>query len=166
MGTDMATQAIDSKNAALIAARAADAKKAVDVVVQEVGPLIGVTDYFVMATGANPRQVDAIIDQVEDDLREKAAMKPLNREIAKDSSWSLLDYGPIVVHVFLSDAREYYRLEQLWPEAHMVDLAAEDGFENLEYTDRMAMVLNAAVSSESVSAKATGSVGDTDQVAE
>ena len=137
------TQTTDtaSRKAALIAARAADGKKATDIMVQEVAELIGVTDYFVIVTAQNARQVDAIIDAIEDDLREQADMKPLTREMSKDGSWSLLDYGTVVIHVFQPDTREYYRLEQLWNDAPIIDLAAEDGFENLEYSERIAKLI-------------------------
>lgn len=135
-----------SRKAALTAARAADDKKATDIMVQEVHDLIGVTDYFVIVTASNPRQVDAIVDAVEDDLREKCGIKPINREISSDSSWSLLDYGNVVVHVFQPEARDYYMLEQLWNDAPIIDLAAEEGFENLEYSDRIAKILEDAAS--------------------
>ncbi len=133
-----------SREAALVAARAANGKKATDIMVQEVHDLIGVTDYFVIVTAGNPRQVDAIVDAVEDDLRERCALKPTNREMSKDGSWSLLDYGSIVVHVFQPDTREYYRLEQLWNDAPVIDLANEEGFDNLEYSDRIAEMLKNA----------------------
>ncbi len=133
-----------SREAALTAARAADGKKATDIMVQEVHDLIGVTDYFVIATASNPRQVDAIVDAVEDDLREKCGLKPLAREMSNDGSWSLLDYGCIVVHVFQPEARDYYMLEQLWNDAPVVDLASEEGFENLEYSDRIARLIEEA----------------------
>lgn len=131
----------DSREAAIIAARAADSKKATDIVVQEVGPLIGVTDHFVIVTAANNRQVDAIIDEVEERLREECGIKPEARELSPDGSWSLLDYGHLVVHVFQPETREYYRLETLWNEAQMIDLAAEEGFENLEYGERIARLM-------------------------
>lgn len=134
---------VTAREAALAAARAADAKKATDIVVQEVGPHIGVTDYFVIVTAANNRQVDAIIDEVEDTLREAYGIKPEGRELAPDGSWSLLDYGTVVVHVFQPETRDYYRLETLWNEAQMVDLSAEEGFENLEYGERIAKLLGA-----------------------
>lgn len=134
-----------SRAAAICAARAADGKKATDIMVQEVHDLIGVTDYFVIATAGNPRQVDAIIDAIEDDLREQHRLKPLNREMSKDGSWSLLDYGCMVVHVFQPDTRDYYRLEQLWNDAPVVDLSAEEGFENLEYSERIAKLIEEAV---------------------
>lgn len=110
-------QAAFSRECALIAAKAADEKKATDIMVQEVCDLIGVTDYFVIATAANSRQVDAIIDEIEDKLREDAGIKPTHREMSADGSWSLLDYGNIVVHVFMPETREYYRLEALWNDA-------------------------------------------------
>ena len=91
---------VDSRTCALIAARAADAKKATDIMVQEVRDLIGVTDYFVIITAANNRQVDAIVDAVEEALRKQAAIKPLHREETPDGTWSLLDYGALIVHVF------------------------------------------------------------------
>ncbi len=121
--------------------QAADEKKATDIMVQEVRELIGVTDYFVIATAASSRQVDAIIDEIEDELREKAGIKPSHREVSPDGSWSLLDYGNIVVHVFMPETREYYRLEALWNDAPTVDLAAEAGLSDLTYSDRIAKML-------------------------
>ena len=102
----VAEQAAFSRKCAIIAAQAADEKKAADIMVQEVRELIGVTDYFVIATAANSRQVDAIIDEIEDKLREDAGIKPTHREVSPDGSWSLLDYGNIVVHVFMPETRE------------------------------------------------------------
>lgn len=137
----MGERDITSREAALIAAKAADEKKATDIMVQDIGALIGVTDYFVIVTAQNNRQVDAIIDQIEEDLRTKAALKPFSREVSKDGSWSLLDYGPIVVHVFQPETREYYRLESLWNDAPIIDLTAEEGFEHLQYSDRIAKLI-------------------------
>uniref|UniRef100_A0A7C9JEW7 Ribosomal silencing factor RsfS n=1 Tax=Muribaculaceae bacterium Z82 TaxID=2304548 RepID=A0A7C9JEW7_9BACT len=146
MAEDILEEATDarplsSRECALIAARAADSKKATDIMVQEVRELIGVTDYFVIATAANNRQVDAIIDEIEEQCRVKGHMKPVHREISKDGTWSLLDYGSFVVHVFQPETRDYYRLEQLWNDAPIVDLAAEEGFDNLEYSERIAEFL-------------------------
>ena len=140
----VAEQAAFSRKCAIIAAQAADEKKAADIMVQEVRELIGVTDYFVIATAANSRQVDAIIDEIEDKLREDAGIKPTHREVSPDGSWSLLDYGNIVVHVFMPETREYYRLEALWNDAPTIDLAAEAGLTDLEYSDRIAKLLSQA----------------------
>lgn len=131
------------RKAAIAAARAAEEKKATDIMVQEVRELIGVTDYFVIVSASNPRQVDAIIGEIEDVLREDFKMKPVNRELSRDGSWSLLDYGSIVVHVFQQDTREYYRLESLWNEAPILDLAKE-GFEDLQYSERIAAIIENA----------------------
>lgn len=133
---------VDSREVALIAAHAADEKKAQDIMVQEVKDLIGVTDYFVIVTAVNPRQVDAIIDQIEEDVRTKAGLKPITRELSDDGSWSLLDFGDVIVHVFQPDTREYYRLEQLWMDAPIIDLTQEEGFDNLEYSERIASILH------------------------
>ena len=135
-----------SRECALIAARAADGKKATDIMVQEVRDLIGVTDYFVIATAANSRQVEAIVDEIEEAEREQARMKPLHREGTQDGTWSLLDYGSFVVHVFQPETREYYRLEALWNDAPVVDLAAEAGLDEIEYSDRIAKLLGRAYS--------------------
>ncbi|MEF9925175.1 MAG: ribosome silencing factor [Raoultibacter sp.] len=129
-----------SKECALIAARAADEKKATDIMVQEVGELISVTDYFIIATASNNRQVNAIIDEIEDALREKAGVKPIHREGTGDGTWALLDYGNFVVHVFQPEARDYYRLEALWNDAPIIDLAAA-GITDGEYSDRIAKLL-------------------------
>ena len=130
-----------TKECALIASCAADEKKATDIMVQEVRDLIGVTDYFVIATASNNRQVEAIVDEIEDAVRTKAQMKPLHREGTQDGTWSLLDYGSFVVHVFQPETREYYRLEALWNDAPVIDLAAEAGLTDIEYSDRIAKML-------------------------
>jgi ribosome-associated protein len=126
---------------AIIAARAADEKKATDIVVQNVGDIISVTEYFVIVTAANNRQVNAIIDAIEEAERIQAHIKPLHREETKDGSWELLDYGSVVIHVFQPETREYYRLEALWNDAPVMDLAKEAGIEDAVYSDRIAALL-------------------------
>lgn len=135
---------IDSRQVAICAAQAADSKKATDIVVQQVGDLIGVTDYFVIVTARNKAQMDAILDAVEDDLRTDCGTRPVHREVSQDGTWSLLDYGNVVVHAFLPDPREYYRLEALWNDAPVIDLASEAGLDDVEYTDRIRNLLDGA----------------------
>ena len=135
------TEELTSKDYAIIAARAADEKKATDIVVQNVGELIGVTDYFVIVTATNNRQVHAIIDAVEEAERLQAKIKPLHREETRDGSWELLDYGSIVVHVFQPETREFCRLEALWNDAPVMDLATEAGITDAVYSDRIAVLL-------------------------
>jgi ribosome-associated protein len=112
---------------ALIATIAADKKKATDIIMQEVRDLIGVTDYFIIATAANNRQVEAVIDEIEDEVRIQAGVKPLHREGVEEGLWALLDYGDFVVHVFQPTIRDYYRLETLWNDAPLIDLEKHAG---------------------------------------
>ena len=128
------------RECALIAARAADERKATDIMVINVGDVIDVTDFFVIATGQNTPQVEAILDSVEEALRKEASVKPISREQTKDHSWELIDYGDFVVDVFQPEAREFYRLETLWGDAPMVDLA-EAGIEHPEYSERIAKLV-------------------------
>lgn len=132
---------LTSRDLAIIAAQAADSKKAQDIIVQDVHELIGVTDYFVIVTAMNSIQVEAIIGAIEDDLRIKGGVKPLHEELTRDGSWSLLDYGHIIVHVFQPETREYYRLEALWNDAPVMDLAAEAGLTDVVYSDRISKMI-------------------------
>lgn len=129
------------KDYAIIAARAADEKKATDIIVQHVGEIISVTEYFVIVTASNSRQVSAIIDAIEEEERLQAGLKPLHREETRDGSWELLDYGSVVIHVFQPETREYYRLEALWNDAPIMDLAVEAGITDAVYSDRIASML-------------------------
>ena len=130
----------DSKQYALVAARAIDEKKGTDIVIQDVSKLLKVTDYFVIATGANNRRVDAIAEEVEDKLREQCGIKPISREGKDELEWVLLDYGCIVVHVFQPASRDFYRLKQLWEEAPTIDVAAA-GIEDPVYSERIKNLL-------------------------
>lgn len=126
---------LSDRDIALTAARVANEKKAFDIVVQHVEELTGEAAYFVTMTARNDRQVKALCNAIEKELRD-AKVHVLHRETTRDSSWELLDYGGVVVHVFYT-TRDYYRLEELWQQAPVVDLASEVGFEGLEYTPRI-----------------------------
>ena len=103
----------DSLAMATIAARAAADKLAENVVVIDVSGQLVITDCFVIATGANDRQVNAIVDEIEEKMRQ-AGHKPARREGTREGRWVLLDYIDIVVHVQHSDEREFYALDRLW----------------------------------------------------
>ena len=133
-------QAPTSRELALIAARAIDAKKGSDIVIQEVSTLLNVTDYFVICTAANNRRADAIADEVLERLRTQAGVKPIGVEGEEECTWILLDFGSIVVHIFQPEQRDYYRLEQLWEQAPTVDVALA-GVEDPVYTERIAALL-------------------------
>jgi ribosome-associated protein len=116
--------ALEIEELVLLAANAAAEKKASDVIAIRVAELLVVTDYFLVATGANDRQVAGIADSIEDALREAGA-KPIGREGERERTWVLLDYGDFVVHVFQPAEREFYRLEKLWSDAPRLDLPAD-----------------------------------------
>ena len=100
------------------AVRAALDKKALDVVVLDLEKAGGFTDYFVIGTGTNPRQIDAIADAVEDTLRKEFGERPALAEGLDKSEWILLDYFNFVVHVFSRECRAFYGLERLWGNAN------------------------------------------------
>ena len=110
---------IESREAAVAAARAAAAKQATDVMILDVGSVIVITDFFVIATGSSDRQVKTIVDEVEKALRDRG-VKPVRREGETEGRWVLLDYVDMVVHVFAEEERDYYSLERLWSDAPRV----------------------------------------------
>ena len=97
-----------------MAAQAADAKGARDVVILEVGDVLVVADEFVIASAPNDRQVRAIVDDVERVVAEAGHGRPLRVEGLDQRQWVLIDYGDVVVHVFRDETRDYYELERLW----------------------------------------------------
>ena len=118
-----------SRRLATIAARAAAEKQARDVAVLEVKDLIAITDYFVICSGANDRQVKTIAEEVERALREHG-VKPVRREGEREGRWVLLDFVDLVAHVFNEQDREYYGLDRLWADAPPVaweEAAASSG---------------------------------------
>lgn len=117
---------LTSEEKALIAARAADGKKATDIIIQDVRELVGVTDFFCIVTAANNRQIDAVIDAIQEAELEQADVKPIGIEGAQEGFWALLDYGDFVVHVFQPEGRDYYRLEEIWNDAPTVDFRVEE----------------------------------------
>jgi ribosome-associated protein len=99
------------------AVKAARDKKALDVVVLDLRKAGGFTDFFVICTGANARQISAIADAVESTLRTQFGERPTLAEGIEKSEWILLDYFNFVVHIFSRDCRSFYGLERLWGNA-------------------------------------------------
>ena len=87
----------------------------------EVGEIIAITEYFVVTGAPNARQVQTIVEEIERRIKEESGESPRSIEGLADATWVLLDYGDVVVHVFLGEAREYYDLERLWADAPRVD---------------------------------------------
>lgn len=103
------------------AAEAAADKLAVDIIAFDVSELIAITDAFLLCSAANDPQIRAIVDAVEESLRNLGA-KPLRREGERERRWVLLDYGDIVVHIQHAEERLYYSLERLWKDCPVVPL--------------------------------------------
>ncbi len=106
-------------------ARYAGDVKARDLVELDLRDVLGYTDYFVIATGNTDRQTKAIHDRIHEGLKKEHGLLPRRVEGLPEARWILMDYLDVVVHVFTPDAREFYRLEQLWGEAPRLELAAE-----------------------------------------
>ena len=110
---------------AKVAAYAADAKKADDIVLIDLTKLSDVCDYFLILSAANSRHADSLIDEIEEKVFKNCSVKPLSIEGRAGLSWVLMDYGAVVIHVFLPETRDFYRLERLWGEAPRVELDLE-----------------------------------------
>ncbi|MBE7323668.1 ribosome silencing factor [Nocardioides sp. Y6] len=120
-----------------IAARAAAEKLADKIVAYDVSDTLAITDVFLLASASNDRQVRAIVEEVEDQLREQADEKPLRREGHQQGRWVLLDYGDVVIHVQHTEERQFYALERLWRDCPEVALP-EDVAPASEVADRAA----------------------------
>jgi ribosome-associated protein len=98
-------------------------KKAEDVVVLDMAATVGYTDFFIILTGANPRQTRAICDQILEKLRPRR--RPARVEGEREAEWILIDFIDVVVHVFTPAARDFYRLEALWGDVPRVASGTE-----------------------------------------
>lgn len=123
-GPTTAPEPAEFDDRVLMALNAAGEKKAIEIVVLDLREIASFTDYFVICSGTNERQVQAISDEVVETL--KKAGSPVTRvEGYKTAEWILLDYGDFVVHIFNDKARKFYDLERLWRESKRVELPAE-----------------------------------------
>ena len=102
-----------------IAVKAMDDKKAEDIKVIRIGEVSSVADYFVIANGTNPSQVEAIVDAVDEELA-KNDISALRTEGLRSSGWILMDYGDVVIHIFSKEDRLFYDLERIWRDGEIV----------------------------------------------
>lgn len=113
------TASTEARDTALLAAQAAADKLATDVSILDVSDRLAITDAFVLASAPSERQVQSIVDEVEDRLREHG-VKPVRREGVAEARWVLLDFVDVVVHVQHADERAYYALERLWKDCPVI----------------------------------------------
>ena len=106
---------------ARIAAEAAAEKLAADIIAYDVSEQLVITDVFLLCSAANDRQVQAIVDSIEEKMRQ-AGVRPVRREGERERRWVLLDYLDVVVHIQHAEERVYYALERLWKDCPVIPL--------------------------------------------
>lgn len=109
---------------AQLAIRCAADKKAVGLICLDLREIASFTEFFIIAGGTNQRQVQAIADEVNEQLKKQLGRRPVRIEGYNSAEWVLVDYGDFVVHVFDKDARDFYDLERLWRDAGRVEIPA------------------------------------------
>ena len=124
----------EARDLAVRTARIADAMKANDILVLHVGDVLALTEYFVVASASNRRLVDAVVEEVEAQVREATGRSPIRVEGAREHQWVLIDYGDVIVHVFLNEIRDFYEIERLYNDVPKVDW--NDG--DVEVADQVA----------------------------
>ena len=108
-----------------LALTCASEKKAFDLRALDLREIASFTEFFIIASGSNQRQVQAISDEIEEQLKKQLKAKPVRTEGYSAAEWVLMDYGDFIVHIFEQKAREFYDLERLWRDARRVELPAE-----------------------------------------
>lgn len=104
----------ESLELATTIAQIIDEKQGTDIVVLPVGDVVGITEYFVVASASNVRLVGAVSDAVLGDVRNLLERGPLRSEGTREKQWVLIDYGDVVVHIFVDEARRFYEIERLY----------------------------------------------------
>lgn len=105
-----------------LAIRSASEKKAFDMISLDLRNIASFTEYFVIASGANQRQVQAIADAINEQLKKQLDRRPVRVEGYNTAEWVLLDYGDFIAHIFNKESREFYDLARLWRDARKVEL--------------------------------------------
>src|ERR1051325_3588360 len=113
---------LETEDAVMMAARAASDKKAADLRILDLRDVAQFTEFFLICTANNPRQVQAVTDAIEENLR-RAGKRPTHIEGYAAAEWVLLDYGDFIAHVFSPASRRFYDLERLWRDAKPVPLS-------------------------------------------
>ena len=111
----------DSRTKSLLCLKAAIEKKAIEPILLKMKEITSFTDYFLICSGKSDRQVQAIAQGIEEDLKKKG-IRPLGQEGVQEGKWILMDYEDLVVHIFLETIRKFYDLEGLWIDAPRIEL--------------------------------------------
>ena len=106
-----------------LAIQCADEKKAVNMIALDLREIASFTEFFVIASGMNQRQVQAIADEINEQLKKQLRRRPVRIEGYNTAEWVLLDYGDFIIHLFDKEARDFYDLERLWRDARRVDIS-------------------------------------------
>ena len=117
--------AVQSESLARRLAALADSKKAEDIIALDMRGLVAYTDFLIICTVRNERQAGGIVDEVRVQVKRESALLPGGTEAAGEAGWAILDYLDCVLHVFTSEARDRYQLEDLWREAPRLELDLE-----------------------------------------
>ena len=108
-----------------LAIHCASEKKAFDMIALDLRGIASFTEFFIIASGSNQRQVQAIADEINEQLKKQLATRAVRIEGYNSGEWVLLDYGDFIVHIFNNEAREFYDLSRLWRDARRVELPAD-----------------------------------------
>ena len=123
--TDLDSDA-DALTVATLAARAADEKQGRNIVVLDVGDILAIAELFVVLDAPNRRLVRTLVDEIEEAVRVATGRSPRRVEGVKEQQWVLIDYGDVVIHVFLDEIRKFYEIERLYRDAPVVPWKAPD----------------------------------------
>lgn len=108
-----------------LAIRSASDKKAFDMIALDLRNIASFTEFFIIASGSNQRQVQAIADGVNEQLKKQLGVRPVRTEGYNAAEWILLDYGDFIAHIFNKESRDFYDLARLWRDARKVELPAD-----------------------------------------
>ena len=112
---------MDNKQLVLMAARACDEKKAINIKLIKIKKVSFISEWILIAEGLSDVQVRSITNSIEVELREKAEIEPIRKEGVNEAKWALLDYGDLIVNIFQPDIRKFYDLESFWSNGDNLD---------------------------------------------
>ncbi len=108
-----------------LAIRCISAKQGIDIKALDLRDIVSFTEFFVISSGSNQRQVQAIADEINEQLKKQLGTRPVRIEGYSSAEWVLLDYGDYIVHIFNTESREFYDLARLWRDARKVDIPSD-----------------------------------------